>query len=389
MPTTVTSQLMRSINYANTLKLIRQSGPVSRTEIANLLGASLSTIVRIVDELLDDDLVCVSGEFERTAGRSRPLIEFNGAAHTVIGVDLGEEEMLGAVSDLSGNILREVKKPIPSPSKLNDASYVIDLLTELLEFTDTSDKQMRGIAIGAPGATQGREGIVTWAPSLNWRDFPLKDTLSQHFDVPIFVENDVNLLALGEWGFGANKDLDDLICVFIGTGIGAGLIIGGALHRGFHQASGEVGRSLTGVQCLDQHYDDQYGPLEQEASKHAIMNHAKANLGNAPITLKSVFEAAAENNEWAISSVRNALDYLSLAIAHLSCIVDPEVIVLGGSVTEYMQPYLPDMCERLERSIPVVPRIEISTLGRHSVVLGAAMLILSSTLESYVLKQFA
>lgn len=393
MATTVTSRLMRSINYASTLKLIRQCGPISRTEIANQLDASLSTVVRIVDELMADNLVRASGEVESTAGRSRPLIEFNGSAHIVIGVDLGEEEMLGVVSDLSGNILHEVKMPGVVSPEPNDVSYVIDLLTQLLKFADKTKQNMRGIAIGAPGVTQGRDGIVTWAPSLNWRELPLRQILTDRFGVPIYVENDVNLLALGEWGFGANKDVEDMVCVFIGTGIGAGLIISGALHRGFNQASGEVGRLLTDIQCLDQRYDDRYGPLEQEASKRVIMGRAQAALNDtsemSPLTLRRVFEAAAEGHEWAVSTVNHALDYLSFAIANLSCIVDPEVIVLGGSVTEYMEAYIPLISQRLERSIPFVPRIEISALGRHSVVMGAAMLILSSTLESYVLKQFA
>jgi predicted NBD/HSP70 family sugar kinase len=259
-----TSSLIRSINRSAVLDLLQQESPQARATLARRLGMSLPTVMRIVDELIAEDLLRV-GRSESTGGRPGALIELNGAGYAVIGVDLGGSKMFGAVTDLSGNLSHETYLPHDGQGAENCLDRLCDLIQKLIEAPRPPGQRLRGIGIGAPGITRSPEGIVLWSPQLNWRDLPLKDILTDRFKLPVFVENDVNLAALGEWGFGAGKGARSLVLLAVGTGIGAGIVLDGAVYHGAHQAAGEVGYLLPGPDFLGRRYDG-FGAFEGIAS---------------------------------------------------------------------------------------------------------------------------
>ncbi len=161
--------------------------------------------------------------------------------------------MFGTVADLNGNI--QVEKYIPWKDTNGDSlSCVYDLIDELLKAPRPEGQRIRGIGIGAPGVTRSPDGIVEWAPSLGWRELPLKEILEERYQLPVFVENDVNLAALGEYGFGSSKGAASLVCIAIGTGIGSGIVLNRAIYRGFHQAAGEIGYLLPDRESLKNKY---------------------------------------------------------------------------------------------------------------------------------------
>jgi len=393
MTRSATASLMHSINRGAVLDLIRQSGPIARSQIARRLNMSLPTVMRIVDSLIDEDLVHNPGTFESTKGRPRALVEFNGDGYAVVGVDLGGTKMFGAVADLAGNIQHEVYMA----HDRGDAGRALDSLSELigdlLQVPRPAGQRIRGIGIGATGLTLSPQGIVTWAPSLGWRDVPLKDILSDRFGVPVFVENDVNLAALGEWGFGAGRGTHNLVCMTVGTGIGLGIIIGGTLYRGHHQAAGEIGYLPPGVEYLGRVYG-QFGPLESLASGTGVAERARAALGREGlpipedgITAEDVFAAAREGRAWAERVVNETVDYLSLAIAAISSLLDPEVIVLGGGVARSADLLIEPILQRVRGVTPFTPRLVPSALGYRAAVMGAIMLVLNGTTESFVISR--
>ena len=219
-----TASLMRRLNRSAILNVLRTHSPVSRTEIARLLGMSLPTVMRVVDELIEEDLVHFEGS-EPSGGRRRPLLRFNGAAYAVVGVDLGGGKLYGTVADLTGRIQHEQYarwEDYHTPPGTLSSLY--RFIQALLDAPRPPGQRIRGIGVGAPGVTLADSGVVVWAPSLNWRDLPLKELLSQRFTPPIFVENDVNLAALGEYGFGIGVGVSNLVCLYIGIGIGACLL---------------------------------------------------------------------------------------------------------------------------------------------------------------------
>ncbi len=393
MEQAATASLMRRLNRSAILNLIRDESPISRSEIATRLGMSLPTVMRSVEELLADDLVRFEGS-EPSGGRRRPLLRLNGSAYAVIGVDLGGTKMYGTVTDLLGNIQHEVyavwNKHENSPGSL-DSLY--RLIEELLDAPRPRGQRIRGIGVGAPGVTRSDSGIVVWAPALGWRELPLRDLLEAKFDLPVFVENDVNLAALGEYGFGEAAGAANLICITIGTGIGGGIIIDGKLYRGHNQAAGEVGYILPGPAYLGRRYDE-FGALEELASGGGIVARARQLLEQENrhvtaenLTTQTIFDMARQGEHWAQTIVAETVDYLSVMIAGISALLDPDVIVLGGGVMRSADLLIEPIKKRLEGVVPFVPRIIASTLAEKAVVLGAIILVLDETTGHVVIDQ--
>jgi predicted NBD/HSP70 family sugar kinase len=394
MRQSATASLIRNINRSAILDLIREGSPISRSQIARQLNMSLPTVMRIVTDLMDDDLVRLHSPGESTGGRPGPLLEFNGNAYAVVGVDLGGSKLFGTVADLSGSIQQELHKPHADGNSSRD--YLEELcrfIESLLDAPRPEAQRIRGIGVGVPGLTLVPEGVVTWAPSLGWRDLPLQQILSERFDMPVFVENDVNLTALGEWGFGAGRGARNLVSIAIGTGIGAGIIIGGALYRGHHQAAGEVGYLLPGIEYLGRRYEG-FGALESLASGAGVAERAiqllrqeRLPVSVDGLTAHEVFGAARNGESWAQRVVDETVDYLSLAIASISALLDPEVIILGGGVARSADMLIEPILRRIEGVTLFLPHLVSSPLGRRAAAMGAIMLVLNATTEYFVVKR--
>jgi glucokinase-like ROK family protein len=395
MKKSATASLMRSINRSAILQFIQENSPIARSQIARQLDMSLPTVMRIVDNLIEEDLVrSCDGYGQSTGGRPPSLVEFNGKAYSVVGMDLGGTKMFGTVADLSGTIQHELyiaHRKDDGPSDYVE-QRLCEIIETLLDAPRPPGQRIRGMGIGVPGVTLIPEGIVTWAPSLGWRDLPLQEILNDRFDVPVFVENDVNLAALGELGFGAGRGAQNLVTIAVGTGIGAGIIIGGILYRGHNQAAGEVCYMLPGTEFLGRHYDE-FGALECLASATGVVKRARQLMMQEGMSIleelsaEDVFAAARSSEPWAQQVVSETVDYLSLAIANISATLDPEVIILGGGVAHSADLLIEPILQRIEGVVPFVPRLVASPLERRAVVMGAIMLVLNLTTEYFAVKQ--
>lgn len=389
-PLTITSSAMREINRSAILEIIRQESPIARTTIASRLDVSLPTVMRIVDQLIEEGFVRLHGDSEWSGGRRRSLLEFNGDGFVVLGVDLGGTKMYGAISDLSGNIIEEMS--VERHGTTGEESYdrLIELIDTLMMSPRLQGRRVRGIGVGAPGITLHQEGIVKWAYALNWHDFPLKDRLVERYGLPIIVDNDVNLAALGELWFGAGQNSQNMILVAIGTGIGAGIIVNRALYRGAHEASGEIGHMIPGCEFLGKDYLD-FGALESVASGTGIAERAQIYFKSHPaqafkdkLLAEDVFKAARNDQEWAWTIVNEVVDYLAIAIANLAVAFDPELIVLGGGVARSADLLVEPILKRIETTIPTQPKIVISNLGLRAAAMGAVTNVLHNTENYYI-----
>lgn len=390
-----TSSLLRSINRAAILNLIRENAPIARSQIARRLEISIPTVMRVVDMLIEEDLIRPHGANEASGGRPRPLLEFNDKAYAVVGIDLGGTQMLGSVADLAGSIQHEIDLSRDGNSPEQNLKQLCALIEQLLKAPRPSGQRIRGIGIGTPGVTLSDKGVVTWAPSLGWQNLDLKKILSESFDLPVYVENDVNLAALGELGFGAGRGTHNLVNISVGTGIGTGVIVDGALYRGHHEAAGEAGYLLPSVAYLGRQYDG-FGPLESLASTLGMAERARqliASRGLPPppenFSAEDVFAAARKDESWACQVVDETVDYLSLAVASISVLLDPEMIVLGGSIVQHADLLIERVLERIRGTVPYQPRLVPSTLGRRATVMGVIMLILNGTGHSGLMESLA
>ncbi|HEX7393702.1 MAG TPA: ROK family transcriptional regulator [Anaerolineaceae bacterium] len=394
-PLTIAASAMRDINRSAILEIIRRESPISRTAIAERLGVSLPTVMRIVDELIADGFVRSQGESEWSGGRRRSLLEFNADGHLVLGVDMGGTKIYGALSNLGGTVIDEMN--IDRHGTQGDESYeaLTNLIDTLLASPKLEGRSVRGIGVGAPGVTLHKEGIVRWAYSLAWKDFPLKARLTERYHLPITVDNDVNLAALGELWFGAGQNCQNMILVAIGTGIGAGIIIDGALYRGSSESSGEIGNMLPGKEFLGKNYLD-FGALESVASGPGIAERArrlnKTRLSPAELEAlvsEDVFDAARQGQKWAWALINETVDYLAVTIANLAVCFDPDLIVLGGGVSRSADMLVGPILQRIEGTIPVLPRLVVSSLGLRAGVMGAITNVLHNTSNFYVVHKLS
>jgi glucokinase len=392
---TITATEMRSVNRSAVLDYVRRNSPAARSVIAHDLNLSLPTVMRIVDDLIEKGWVRPTGAKEWSGSRRRDLLEYHKEGHAVIGVDLGGTKMFGALANIGGEIISELT--VNGHGTSGEASYamLVEIVEKLCAAPRPRGQKIRGIAVGAPGVTRAQAGIVDWAPSLNWREFPLKEKLERKFRLPCVVDNDVNLAALGEQWFGVGDGASNIVLMELGTGVGAGLIVDGVLYRGHNEAAGEVGFLISNRAELNQRYE-KFGALESIISGTGIAQRAYASLvENSPeehlvqITAQEVFDAYRRGEAWSRAVVDETVDYLSIAIINISTLLDPEFIILGGGVSESADILLPAVSARVQNILPKMPTIKVSTLGRRATVMGAIAQVVHLTSDYYVARKLA
>lgn len=386
------ASLMRRLNRSTILDLMRQHSPISPSELSRKLHISMPTVMRILDELMQENLVYRLDSLESSGGRPRSLLAINASAHAVIGLDLGGTKMYGTAADLNGNILVESYRPSIPGSSQENLNILIQLIEELIAIPQKNQQNILGIGVGAPGITLYDKGIITWAPSLGWRDLPLRDILQERFHLTVQVENDVNLAALGEFGFGAAKGASSLVCLAVGTGIGSGIVLDRKIYRGFHQAAGEVGYLPPCTDALGKRYEH-FGALESLASGSGVEARARQLIQSRGLAIdltnfsaETVFNAARAGASWAQEIINETVDYLALVIAAISVVLDPQVIVLGGGVSRSADILVEPILCRLEGVLPAPVQLVVSTLGYRAAVMGAIMLVLDTSTDHVALK---
>ncbi|HEY2979676.1 MAG TPA: ROK family transcriptional regulator [Anaerolineales bacterium] len=391
---TITAAEMRGINRSAVLEIIRRESPIARTTIAKGLEISLPTVMRIVDTLIEDGFVRPQGESEWTGGRRRPLLEFNADGNVVLGVDMGGTNLYGAISDIGGHIIAEVDLERRGAAGEECYALLEKLIDDLLARSELAGRRVRGIGVGAPGITHHRAGIVKWAYPLKWRDFPLKARLHERYKLPITVDNDVNLAALGEFWFGAGQNVKNMILITVGAGVGAGIIIDGTLYRGSSEASGEIGHMIPGREFLGHTYVD-FGALESMASVTGIVKQAQEALAAQPEAAaratsgEQIVEAAARGEAWARTLMDQVVDYLTLAVANLSVSFDPELIVLRSGQSRLADVLVKPIARRMQGTMPAPAPLVVSNLGLRATVMGAIVTVLHNTSNFYIVHKLS
>ncbi len=391
---TITASEMREINRSSILEMIRCNGPISRTQISEELQVSLPTVMRIVDELIAEDLIIEDGKKEWSGGRKRTRLIFNGSQHLVLGVDLGGTKIYGAVANLNGELLHEIRIEQHESQAEESLDLLCTVIDQLFDFARAMQLPVRGIGVGVPGVVQPDTGVVGIAPALDWKDFPLKARLMERYACPVAIENDVNLAALGEMWFGTAENENNLVLLTIGTGIGAGIIINGAVYGGAHNMAGEVGYFLPDRSYLGLQFPG-FGALEQLASGTGIANRARQALAGLrspeeldALTAYDVFDAARRGESWAAAVLSDTVDYLAQLIAAIATIFDPDVILLGGGVSRSADLLIEPICQRLQGTLLLVPKVQPSQLGYRAAVMGAIVQLLRITSNYYLLQKF-
>lgn len=388
-----TRQQTRTHNKSLILRTIYQDGETSRAEVARATGLTRTTVSHIVAELIREDLVEETGYGPSVGGKPPVLLRLPPQARYTIGIDLANSEFRGGVIDMRGQILHRAQVAVRDQNGAAALELAYDLIAELLA---KIDGPVLGIGVGTPGLVDAQYGIVRQAVNLDWQNLPLGDLLATRFDLPVYVGNDCDCAALGQFTFGRYRELSNLIVVKVGRGIGAGIVLNGRLHYGDSSAAGEIGHVRAvedGDLCLCGHY----GCLETVASTRSIINRvqefARANpsaavnkLAESPaeITTAVVLQAARSGDTEIGRLIGEAGHHLGVSIAHLVGALNIEHIIIAGSMARLGQPLLEaieeSMRPRAMGQMVAETHIKLSDLGQDIVMLGAASLILSNEL---------
>ena len=374
-----THQQTRVHNERLVVRTLYDLGPISRAEVARLTGLTRTTVSDVVTTLLDDGVVREIGRGPSSGGKAPILLQVDDDARLVVGLDLGEEHFAGSLVNLRGDIRRTVELAVDGRDGDDALELVFNLLDQLLA---DSTAPLLGIGIGTPGLVDSRTGTIRRAVNLDWRDLPLGAIIAERFGVPVNVANDSQAAALAEYTYAGGDRVPNLIAIRVGRGVGAGLILRGALFQGDGSGAGEIGHVVVddgGARCRC----GRIGCLETVAGMRAIEARA-AEVTGRPTNLAAIRAALDAGEPWALTIADDAGAALGRAIAGLIGALDVQRIVLLVPVTDLGLPWLAAVRrEAADRALALLAddvTIGIAAPTTNVVIRGASALLVAREL---------
>lgn len=312
-----------------------------------------------------------------------------------VGVDLGATNTKLALVNRRGEIL--VKQRLATqdyPTKKVLLVAIINKIQKILSSRVVAKKDIRGIGLGVPGLVDSERGIVHYFVNIKgWRNVPLATIIRGHFNLPVFIDNDVNATTLAELKFGAGRGAKNLVCLTLGTGVGGGVVVNGELYRGSTLSAGEVGHipiERFGLRCPC----GGYGCIERYVGSNYLVENVKSQIKKgrrtiitklvnnklSRITPKIIAAAAKEGDKFAIEIWRNAGENLGIALTGIVNFFNPEKIVIGGGIAEAGKLLFDSIIKTVRERAMELPgqKVEIvkAKLGENAGTIGAAVLVM-------------
>ncbi len=376
--------------------------PLSQNKLAELTGFHLPTVTALIAELVEEGLALQTGYGESTGGRKPLLFKINPQSKLVIGVNVEGNSVTSVLLDLEGKV--KEKHFIST----NEQKRFFQTKEELLKSIShslkkiigkTNRKSIKGIGIGISGLVDRERGISIEFPRLeNWNNVALGEMLNKEFSFPVFLNNGVNTATLAEKWWGKGRNSDNFLYLYLGLGIGMGVVINGQMYRGATGNLGELGHITVkedGPIC----YCGNYGCLETFASEEALVNQAVNALEGArhssildlcqgevkKITPHIIFEAAEKGDKLAHNIVEHTGECLGVAIASLVNLLNPGLIILGGTFAEagdlILEPIKRTLKRRALARLGENLQLTFSELGAEGGAIGAGTLVLEEILK--------
>jgi glucokinase len=327
---------LRHINARKLYLLLRANSPCSRADLVRLSGLSGPTVSRTIEYLEQRRLVVSLGFGESDGGRPPDQLSLNQNYLYVAGVEIKNSRLRIALADLQGNPIAQSSLPLPSPTTTEAVVRTIVVSVErLLHQHSVAREDLAAICASAPGITDVHTGNLIFAPWLqDWGDIPLRKLLEGAFQVPVTIDNESNLYALGERAYGAAKGEDHFVFLEVGEGVGAGIFINGTLYRGATGSAGEIGYMQVPSAPRGPFSAKVLGNLERVAGgrgmEEAWRESAKNGHWREPATAAEILAFAEAGDPLATRIVEAAAKALCDVITNISVLLDPTVIVLGG-----------------------------------------------------------
>ena len=381
-------ETMKRNNQLAILRTIRILGPVSRVRLQKETNLSWGTITSSIKELLAKRIVEEIGAVNTGVGRRPVELDMNTSEHFVVGVRLGGSYIRSIILDIKGNTTAEYKEYVDAGgSKEKILEQLFESVDTILANAGINLDNVAGIGVAAPGAIDAHAGVCLYAPHHpNWKNVHLRAAFEQKFGKPCYVDHVNNCTALGQMLFGQGRGIDSFLCVLLGTGISAGIIINGEVYRGTNCAAGEFGHVSI----------DPNGPVCACGSKGCLEGFASgpalAGLGREiaagnrnsrifslvdgnldEISGETVYQAAVEGDAEALKIFEDMGIYLGLGISNLINLFNPQRIILCGRVSRAHRFFLPSLEKTVENRAWHISNKEIKVSEiTNAPVLGAA-----------------
>ncbi|WP_052476381.1 ROK family transcriptional regulator [Cohnella kolymensis] len=387
---------------AQVLQVIRRAcRPLSKTDIASATGLSLSAVSEHVERLTSEKLILGASVGMSSGGRKPKLYTLNEKAGWIVAVELGTASVRVGISDFDCKILDYKSTPmVMNEGPKKTLTRVHELVEGMLDANGIEKRNVMGIGIGFPGPVEFATGLPVSPPIMpGWDQYPIREFWAQYFDCPCYVDNDVNIMAVGEHAKGLNFQVDNLIYIKIGTGIGAGIIVDGKLYRGINGSAGDIGHIDVGlkVDC----WCGNRGCLEALAGGKAIAARAKqlAQEGKSDflrdrlklqgdLTAKDVGLGLQSLDSASIELIRESGDTIGRVLASLVNFTNPSLVLIGGGVAELGDILLASIRQGVyRRSLPLATRnlaINQSSLGKMAGLIGGAYMTIDQLISSRI-----
>jgi predicted NBD/HSP70 family sugar kinase len=338
---------------------IREIGSCSRADLARVSGLSQPTVSLALANLEKAGLVREAGQRTGRPGRSALLYEIRPEAGYVLGLHVGHQYLRGAVADMTGKVLARSAVRAAARSTSGRVDELAGLADTVCASAGVDRTQVIQTVLGSPGRLDARRNAITLAEGMaGWTRAGTLDQLHDALGAGLVIENDVDAATLAERDHGVGAEGGTFALLWVGTGIGMGLVIGGVLHRGAHGVAGEIGYMPL-----------ETGNLEEAGSATAVVRSAREAGLRGPVSARRVFEAAAAGDERAVAAVTAEARLIARSVCAVVTVVDPDLIVLGGGVGQ-APGFAAAVAAELAELSPAAPEVLVSALGHDAVVDG-------------------
>lgn len=380
--------MARKFNRAQILNRLRIQGAISRADLAKQTGLTRSTISRIIDELSNEKLVHEIASSQNLRGRPGILLSLNPKSGAAIGLEIGVHFISILLTDfLSTPIWR---KRITLDDDATREIYIEkaeELIYEAQKINDENHLPLMGIGVAVWGMVNFTQRLIHFAPNLQWRDVPLEAKWMDLFQVPVYVENDANASALGEYYFGAGKKIEDFIYLSLDIGIGSGIISKGHLFRGALGYAGEIGHITidpNGTLCSC----GKKGCLETKAGRNVIVQRYKDHSKENDITFEMITQRGQAGDPIARRIFTQVGEDLGMGIGHVVNLLNPKGVILGWSLGQAFNLLLPGIEVGLQKSclpdlrsnLVIIPSMN----GSDDALLGSIALVLDEIIRESI-----
>lgn len=368
---------LRDLNLDRVLGVvIERVAPFTRAEIVQATGLSVPTVGSLTADLIRRGIVRDLGTGPSSGGRRPSFMEFNHRHGFVAGIDIGPTRTRLAVADMRDEIL--ARRTVPTVTTGGPSATLAHLagqVRELLNEAQAPPGRLMAVGAGAPGPVDLDRGIVVLAPNLpGWVNVPIRAILERELGAPVIADNDVNLAVVGEHWRGAARGHNTCAFLFVGTGIGAGLLIDGSLHRGHHFMAGEVAVMAMGPQYVGQNFGSR-GCFETLSGLEALAARwPRARDSNPERWVAQLLEAAKAGDTQAQAAISETATFIAMAVTNVVAVLDPSLIVLGGAMFAKAEGLLDEVRRVAERIMRPPIEMALSELDKDAPLTGSLLL---------------